>query len=254
MEPLRSVRNPRIVEALKLRRTARRRRRGRTLLEGPHLLAAAVEAGAGVVSVFGLADDTASAELAQRGGADWIPVEPNVLERLAPTQHPRGPVAVLEVPAPRPIHGDCLVLAVTDPGNVGALIRSAAAFGLAVVVEPYAADPWSPKALRAGAGAHFITAIGSVVPQGMGRIATVVRGGADPAMFGTLLRPDRPWGILVGAEAQGLAPAAVAAADVTVTIPTDPAVESLNASVAGSIVAYELSRWRKAAGGQSPRD
>lgn len=248
MEPVRSTRNPRVAEALKLHRTAQRRRHGRTLLEGPHLLTAAVDAHAEVVRVFGLPDDTEAAALARRAAAEWIPVEPQVLDRLAPTQHPRGPVAVVGIPPSGQVTRDCLGLAVTDPGNVGTLIRTAAAFDLDVVVEPSAADPWSPKALRAGAGAHFATVISSWMPEHAGRIATVPRGGVAPADLPPLLDPARPWGILIGAEAQGLPAEVVAAADVVVTIPTAPSVESLNASVAGSVVAYEMARWRKSVG------
>ncbi len=237
-----------MVEALKLHRRPHRRRLGRTLVEGPHLLGAAVAAGAATETVFGLADDVTAAELAARAGADWIPVEPHVLRRVAPTAHPRGPVAVVKTPPPGTVRRDCLVLAVTDPGNLGTLIRSAAAFGLDVVVEPNSADPWSPKALRAGAGAHFSTVIATSTPPGLGRIATVVTGGADPGGFTELLQPGRWWAVLVGAEAQGLPGEAVATADLTVTIPTEESVESLNASVAGSLVAYELARWRRAVG------
>ena len=62
------------------------------------------------------------------------------------------------------------------------------------------------------------------------------------------LERDRPWSILVGSEGHGLTAAAIRSADRLVTIPMVGGTESLNAAVAGSILAYELRRWRNAAG------
>ncbi|MEX1271419.1 MAG: TrmH family RNA methyltransferase, partial [Acidimicrobiia bacterium] len=80
-------------------------------------------------------------------------------------------------------------------------------------------------------------------------IATVVKGGVAARELGTVLDPARRWAILVGSEAHGLSDDEVAAADVQVTIPMPGGTESLNAAVAGAIVAYELALWRNAAGG-----
>ncbi len=254
MEPIRSVRNTRVAAAAGLHRTRMRRRRGETLLEGPHLLEAAVAAGIPVSVVFGLPDDPHGPDLAAAGGADWVPVTETVLRHLAPTEHPRGPVAVIPIPRPSPPSRDLLAVAVRDPGNAGTLIRTAAAFELDVAVDDGAVDPWSPKVLRAGAGAHFRVAVGRSIPASWGRIATVPRGGRAPDTFGEFLDPRRRWAILVGDEAHGLASELVATADVTVSIPMERSVESLNAAVAGSLVAYELRRWRSRAGNPAAGD
>ncbi|MFO7547279.1 MAG: RNA methyltransferase [Acidimicrobiia bacterium] len=249
MDPITSTRNPRIAAALRLRRTRERRLTASTLLEGPHLLAAAAEAGADVRLVFHLADDQRSVDLAHRLGAEAVPVDPGILTRLAPTEHPRGPVAVLGIPAGRAPTRDVLFLEVTDPGNAGTLIRTATAFGFDVVVADGAVDPWSPKVLRAAAGAHFSTRIASgALPAGWGIVATLVQGGRSPAELAEALDPARRWGIAIGSEAHGLSPAMVDRSDVQVTIPTTGDVESLNAAVAGAVVAYELSRWRTRVG------
>lgn len=237
MEPIRSPRNRAVVEAGRLHRVADRRRAGKTLIEGPHLLEEAIRAGASIEQTFHLPDDP--------GAADWpgaTPVAELVMARLAGTETPRGPVAVVAIPDAAPLPPDLPVIVlwgVGDPGNVGTAIRSAAAFGLAVAIGPGTADPWSPKVLRAGAGAHFrlaLTPVGSLDDlTGHPLAATVVTGGIAPSDL-----DKRPWAIIVGSEAQGLDAATEAAADAVITIPMPGGTESLNAGVTASILAYEV--------------
>jgi TrmH family RNA methyltransferase len=109
---------------------------------------------------------------------------------------------------------------------------------------PGTADPWAPKVLRAAAGGHFRTRLGELADADALRevarpvIATVVSGGEHPsALAGTA-----DSALLVGEEAAGLPADLVALADRSVTIPMPGGTESLNAAVAGAIVAYELAR------------
>lgn len=241
-----------MARAAALRRARERRARGLTLLEGPHLLAEAVAAGAEIVEVFGLAGDDGARRLAAAGGAAWVAVTGDVLGRLASTETPRGPVAVLAVPPPGDVERDALDVGVADPGNAGTLIRTAAAFALDVVARPGAVDVWSPKVLRSAAGAHFRTRISDRLPPGTGRIGTVVAGGVPADRAGEALDPSRRWAVVVGNEARGLSDEDLAACDVLVTVPMPGGVESLNAAVAGAIVAYELSRWRAGRGRPAP--
>lgn len=224
---------------------------GRALLEGPHLLAEAVAAGAQVEEIFALPGDSVSAEAARNCGARLIPIDERGLRRLATTEHPQSPVAVVVIPAASlPCTGHVLAAwGVGDPGNVGTLIRCAAAFGLAFAAGPGTADPWAPKVLRAAAGGHFRRGVPRVESlqelRGEGRrlVATVARGGVHPASL-----PAGPLAVLVGDEARGLPAGLVAACDLSVTIPMPGGVESLNAAVAGAIVAYELAARGGAAG------
>ncbi len=229
-----------------MQRSKARRQAGLTLLEGPHLLAEAVRAGAAVDTVFALAGDGTAATLAAGSGARLVLVTREVLDRLAPTEHPRGPIAVVPVPPPQePDSRNAVALwGVGDPGNAGTIVRTAAAFGVAVLAGPDTVDLWAPKTLRAGAGAHFRTRLGaaSSLADLAGRVvvATVPRDGkllAEAAV-------DAPWTVLVGGEAHGLPDEALAAADVAVTIPMPGKVESLNAAAAAAVVLYELTARR----------
>lgn len=245
MEPVRSPRNPRAAEAIRLQRARRRAESGRTLLEGPHLLAEALKAGAVIDPIFVGEDDTATANLLSEHDLRAVVVDSGLMKRLAGTQHPRGPVAVLTIPSSTPTPGQPLIVGwgVGDPGNVGTLIRSAAAFGMGFVAGPGSADPWAPKVLRAGAGSHFRTSIervshleiGDLQARGYTVVAAVVSGGAPPSRLGLV----EQCALLVGDESSGLPAATVAAADLSITIPMPGATESLNAAVAGSLLAYE---------------
>lgn len=231
-EVISSTRNPAVAEAAKLHRARHRRETGRTLIEGPSVVSEAIAAGVDVIEIYALEGEAVS------GDRDVRYVTEAVLGKLAGTSTPRGPIAVIGIPAPtidttRPV---LVAWGVNDPGNVGTLIRSAAAFGYGFVAGPETADPWSPKVVRSGAGGHFHTTIGAV--DGVGGLSafdlvgTVAVGGSPPGPIGV------GEAVLVGSEAHGLPDDLVAACSRLVTIPMATGTESLNAAVAGSIVAY----------------
>lgn len=207
------------------------------------MLAEAIAGDAGVVEVFGLEGDRDAMEMAITSGAEWIPVTRRVLDKLATTETPRGPVAVVEIPDDGPAAGDSVWIDTADPGNAGTIIRTAAAFGMAVVVAPEAVDPWSPKVVRAAAGGHFRTHITVGGPPPVPTVATVVEGGVPLEELGGRLGPG-PVCILVGNEAHGLSDEVVDGASVSVTIPMTGGIESLNAGVAAAIVMLEVARHR----------
>lgn len=244
MEPL-GPRNLRVLEAARLHRSRHRRETGRTILEGPNLLEEALAAGVRPEVVFALPDDQPTTALARSHDIELVPVDPAALKRLAGTTTPRGPAAVIALPAPRSVSGAGMIVAwgLGDPGNVGTLIRTAAAFGWDFGHTAGTADPWSPKVLRSGAGGHFRTGIipvdsvESLEALGLTTVATVVGGGVDPSTLG----PGH-YAVLVGEEAAGL-PAEVAhRARLEVTIPMPGGMESLNAGMAAGIIVYELSK------------
>ncbi len=240
MEPVSSSRNQHVVRAGRLRRARGRREANATIIEGPHTLAEAVESGASVTDVFGHVDDEQARSLAEEAGARWIPVVVDVLRKIADTEHPRGPIAIVRIPDPISVAVDRIWLDTSDPDNAGTLIRTAAAFGFAVIMDPAAVDPWSPKVMRAAAGGHFRTPIASGPPGDAYTIATVVEGGEATTDLARVLPADRPVCLLIGNEAHGLPDALVTKADLRVTIPMVTEIESLNAAVAGAICMYEL--------------
>jgi len=240
-----SLRNQKVAAAVRLHRKRGRSASGTTLLEGPNLLAEAVAARAPVRVVFGLTDDRISRDAAAGIGAEWVPVTEEVLRKMATTSEPQSPVAVVAIPDdPLPSSGHLLAAwGVRDPGNTGTLIRTAAAFGMSFAAGPDTADLWSPKVLRSAAGGHWRTSLGVVADleelKGADRtlVATVVAHGEPPAV----LRDLSCAALLIGDEAHGLPGEISAAADLRITITKAGGTESLNAAVAGAILAYELS-------------
>ncbi len=244
MEPVRSRRNRRVVQAAGLRRLRQREATGLTLLEGPHLLEEAVRAGAAVRTVFALPQDAQAALAAERLGAELVVLTREVLDRLAPTDHPRGPVATMAIPPPAPPGAAALLVlwGLRDPGNLGTLVRVAAALAMGVVVGPGSTDPWAPKVLRAAAGGHFRTDVSridrmSALP-GYRRAALVASAGVAPWEADLAA----PCALVVGEEARGLPADVVEACDTRITIPMPGGMESLNAAMAGAMVAYEVLR------------
>ncbi|HEX6300266.1 MAG TPA: RNA methyltransferase [Acidimicrobiia bacterium] len=233
MEPVRTHRAKSVVEAARLHRARDRRQRGLTLVEGPQLVADVVAAGAVVREIFGVEPDD----------SEMTVVDERALARLAGTESPRGPVAVVEIPVERLDRSRNLLVSVgvSDPGNVGTMVRTAAAFGWGFAYMEGSADPWAPKTIRAGAGGQFQTPISRVESLGeLGEwttVAAVVRYGDDPVQI-----TRRPIALLIGEEAHGLEQWMVDAAEYRLTIPTPGPTESLNAAIAAGIAVYELSR------------
>ncbi len=231
------------MEAARLHRARIRHQRAQTLIEGPHLLEEAVDAGVEISRVFVHTTDEGSADLARAAGLEPLWVDDSALKRLAGTENPRGPVAVVGIPEERldPERDLLVAWGVSDPGNMGNLVRIAWGFAWGFAYLQSSADPWSPKALRAGAGGQFHVPIarveGLVALEGWTTVATVVRGGEE------LARPSPgSVAVLVGEEAFGLPPDVVSGADVRVSISLPGHAESLNAAVAAGIVVHHMTK------------
>lgn len=243
MEPVRSHRNKTVVEAARLHRSRVRRDTGETLLEGPALVEDAIAAGCRIRVLFADEGDQRAHQMARESGIDLVLVDRRAMQRLAGTETPRGPVGVAEIPhRSLEFNRDVLVSwGVSDPGNVGTLIRTAASFGWSYAYTAGSADPWSPKTLRAGAGGQFQTGIARLANiaelDDWATVATVPRGGVAPDTIS-----GERIAVLIGSEAGGLPENVSGAADHLVTIPTRGATESLNAAVAAGIVVYEISK------------
>lgn len=232
-----STRNDLVVAVTGLHRSRNRRGSGETLIEGPSVIEEAIGAGVRLVRLLGIPGATLT-DLADMAGITAYAVTHEVLAKVSGTKTPRGPVAVIEIPpGDLPREGRVLVAwGVSDPGNCGTLVRTAAAFGYGFVAGPESADPWSPKVLRSAAGGHFHTSIGRVgALEDLGRtdvIGTVPRGGEPPGPIGA------DAALIVGSEAHGLPDSALAGCTRLVSIPMAGRTESLNAAVAGGIAAF----------------
>ena len=249
----------------RFREAARERRTGDVvLLDGAHLVAEALDSQVRLDTIAVTADAASGplADLAARcaaAGARVLTVADSLLTAMSPVRHPSGIVALAHLSgtpldAALAEHPPQLVVfldAVQDPGNVGAIIRTAEACGAtAVAAGPGTADPFGWKALRGSMGSALRVPVASVDDLGLAlraargaglRIVAAVPRGGTPLGASDL---SRPLGIVVGGEGAGVSHATLANVDEMLTIQIRPHVESLNVSVAAAIVLYETSRQR----------
>lgn len=244
-----------------LHRRKARERRALTLAEGIRLVEEAVASGipieGAVVSPSLEAGERGHAlvQALERRGVPLERVSDRDLEKLADTDHPQGVVAVIRPPTwsvadlviqPRSV---VVVLdGVQDPGNVGAILRTAHGLGAAgVIVLPGTAELANPKTLRGSMGAWFrLPAMRLEVPEFLGWVAekglTVQVAAMDgvPAMS---VKRSEALALVVGNEGAGVQPG-LRAAGTAVAIPLVPGAESLNVAVAAGILLYEVLRDR----------
>ena len=251
--------NPRLVEAARLVASSRdRRKRGKCVLEGDHLVGVYLDR-VGVpetlLVVQERAHDPRIAALAARVAPRDVLIVPAAL--FAETVVAPADVAiaaVVETPAPSlpaPARFHLMLEDIQDPGNVGTMLRTAAAAGVEqVLLSKHCAFAWSPKVLRAGQGAHFATAIVEDVDLLAWADAFTARGGeviaTSPRDATTLYDAAvrEPWAVAIGNEGAGLSGGLIARATARIAIPMHASTESLNASAAAAVVLFELARRR----------
>lgn len=227
-----SLQNQKLKEIRKLNQRRRARDEAqRFVAEGEDLLAAADGAGWTPLERY----------CAQGSGLPGTEVDAEVLAAVAElasgtrtlavyaerwSGQPQGPLIVY-------LHG------IHDPGNLGAILRSAEAFGAScVALGPDTADPYSPKAVRASMGAIFSVPMARTTPADLPGTTVALDAGGPQTLAELSLAGDVT--LLVGAERSGLPPDVLAHADHTVRIPI--ANHSLNAAMAATVALYELRR------------
>jgi RNA methyltransferase, TrmH family len=238
-----------------------RERRGLALAEGVRLLEEALAAG---VPVRGAAI-TPALEATARGsalkialadrGVRLVDVTPATLAMLADTEQPQGIVAVVAPPAwtleqvPTPAGAAVLVLdGVQDPGNVGAVLRTARGLGAAgVVALKGTAELANPKVLRGSMGAAFRLPAAAADPEAFlawadARGVELLVADARGEPLERRPRGGTPLAVVLGNEGAGASPALLAAAHRRIGIPLAAGVESLNVAVAAGILLYEVTR------------
>ena len=235
------------------------------LIDGAHVLAGAIRARVLIRTVLvstsflsrASAADAGVVPLAARAGATVFEVSDTVLDAASPVRTPSGIVAIADwttapltstfAPAPAFTLG---LVDVQDPGNAGAVIRSAHAFGATgVIAIGESADPAGWKAIRAAMGSTFVVPVASASLEdalaearhhGVRVVATIAHG-AMPLDEIDLRLPTL---ILLGREGAGLPAGVVDQADARMTVPMRDGVESLNVAVTAGIIAYEAQRRR----------
>jgi TrmH family RNA methyltransferase len=224
--------------------------------EGVRLVEEGVNAGVlPVLILFSEGLTERGQRLLDRLAGDDVPAEeisPELMRRLSDTQTPQGILAVFPWPSlPAPSRPDFLFIAdgVQDPGNLGTLLRSAAAAGVQeFLLTTHTTDIYGPKVLRAGMGAHFRIPIQyaewselskSYHPELRFYLAEA-HGGTPP--WEADLR--RPLALCVGGEAEGPSDEARRVSDEALTIPLAGKMESLNAAAAAAVLLFEVVRQR----------
>lgn len=259
MQRVESRHNARLREVARLTASSRNRRKsGRCVLEGPHLIDAyctrigAPETLVVLDEAVGRAD--IAGLIARVPSSRTIVVTRNLFGELATLP---ADVAVLAVvvtpkPIPAPRADFCLLLEdVQDPGNVGSIIRTAAAAGVEyVLLSCHCAFAWSPKVLRAAQGAHFLTRIIDDVDLREWTGAFRATGGrvlAGAVIGGTPLHAADLRGrvaIALGSEGSGLSGRLLTLVDQRITIPMATGSESLNVAAAAAVMLFESVRQR----------
>ena len=240
----------------KLADNARERRKSNeTLLDGVHLLQAYIEQ-FGLPKLLITAEGESTYEvvalLQELSDVQTVMFTTLMFAELSPVATPTGILALVDIPQlPVPDQADFVLMLenIQDPGNLGSMLRSAAAAGAqAIYLSPGCTDAWSPKALRGGQGAQFLLPI--VERADLIQVSqdfagqTLAMTLAGESLYGVNLQ--QPTAFVIGNEGAGLSDALVAAASQQVNIPMAGQVESLNAAAATAVCLFERSRQKLA--------
>ncbi|MEN9204075.1 MAG: RNA methyltransferase [Thermostichus sp. DG_1_6_bins_120] len=261
---LSSPKNPWIRQLRQLQRSKGRREQGSFLVEGSHLIEAALQTGWPLQAICYTPDwGRNHAHLLEKlpPTARLQPVSPEVMAALSTTETPEGGIAIatrqgIPAPALETVRLGLVVETLQDPGNLGSLIRVVAATGAdGLWLSEDSVDPENPKVLRASAGQWFrrppqvlpdlVAWIQACRRQGIRALAATLSPVATCYWDEDLTRPTL---FLLGNEGAGLSPAAIQAADAQVRIPMAAGVESLNVAMTGGLLLYEALRQRREQG------
>jgi TrmH family RNA methyltransferase len=259
MSEITSIQNERVklVRALQARSKARRQE-GKIVLEGVRLLSDALTRGVVPEFAFYMQDQMTLDRPGYRLFRDLVGlgvplfgVTEAVMKQASDLETSPGILAVVPMPALPVPESPSLVLVLDQmntPGNLGTVLRTGAAAGVdLVVLTPNSVDPFNPKVLRGGMGAHFRLPI---LQMGWADIALqygylhtylAAADGDVPYYAVDWLRPSM---IIIGGEAHGATGDAFAVAGATIAIPMAGQTESLNAAVSAGVILYEVKRQR----------
>ncbi len=234
--------------------TRERRQTGKTLLDGVHLIKAYIES-FGLPELLIIPEGQSSTEatglIQALADADELPTvmfTTLMFAEITPVASPTGILALVKIPEIEPPESPNFVLMledIQDPGNLGAMLRSAAAAGVdAVYLSRGSADAWSPKALRGGQGAQFVLPM--IERADLLEVAGSFNGVTlATSMDGESLFDQNLTGaiaFIVGNEGSGVSPSLMRGAHRRVAIPMNIKIESLNATAAATVCLFERVR------------
>ena len=258
-----SVQNPRVKAAARLRDRKGRDEQGRIIIDGRREIGLALAGGVEVLELYFFPELCQEVrhqqilETAQRAGAELIEVTPHVMEKLAFGNRVEGAVAVARTPrralADLALPADSLVAVVEGvekPGNLGAILRTADAAGVAaLIVADGGTDLYNPNAIRASLGAIFTVPVCAAASE---EALAWLRGEKFRLLAsrvdGPLAYIDADFrgraAIVLGSEAEGLSPLWHAADIAAIRLPLVGRVDSLNLSATAAVLFYEALRQR----------
>lgn len=253
MEIIRSPQNTLYKHLHKLAESRRERQKsGETLLIGLHLIEAAQQAGRPLQRLLvreGSEAEAAIAAILRQRPAPLTLLDPALFDSIEQLATSTGIMALAAIPAaPGPLRAGCCLLldGVQDPGNVGTILRTAAAAGVDQVwLTPGCADLWSPKVVRAGMGAHFLLPLieridaAAALAAFNGPLATTTLDAAQ-SLYDTDLRGNIV--LALGSEGAGISPELLERAALRLRIPMAAGVESLNVGAAAAVCLFERLR------------
>lgn len=222
---------------------------GTYLIEGVKLVREALALHLPVVRVLGTKDGLDAAFDGIQSSVEKAEVSESVFEAISDTVTPQGVLAVCRKPVAekKPVAGKAVFLdGVADAGNVGTILRSAAATGVSTVFAASSADPFSPKSVRASMGGLFrINVLEGTREELLPLVKSplIVASMEGENAFTAHLPTD--FCLVVGNEANGVSDTVKSAADTVLSLPMQNGVESLNAGVSCSVLLYLLTNLKR---------
>jgi TrmH family RNA methyltransferase len=248
--------NPLIKQARALRQKKIRNETGLFLVEGIHHVGEAVEAGWDVETILyssGVLTSPFAHDLITRFSFKPQPVTAQVMETLADKENPQGIIAIVhqkkdQLKDAKPVTRAVALVAPQDPGNVGTILRSMDAVGADVLfLLDGGVELYHPSIIRASMGTLFWkpviqTSFDKFIEWSRAGKYQLIGTSAKADVDYKTLVPQTPWILMLGNEQKGLSPEQTAACDVTVSLPMQGRVSSLNLAVAAGVLLYQFGK------------
>lgn len=258
MKEIKSKENQIVKEAALLKELKYRKQKKMFLIEGKTMLAEAIKGQREIIKIFTVNQlkDYYLNEYADKVNCDWITVSENIMKHICDTKTPQGIAAVLKITevnlASKLTEYQFLIYLdrVSDPGNMGTILRTAWGFGVqAVLLSPGCVDPYNPKAIRSSMGAIFNLPIFQDVSiadlqRAKSRGYRILASSLHTDQFIDNIDFNGSIIVVIGSEAHGIDDNVADISNLLFRIPLITQVDSLNAGVACAIIVYEANRQR----------